>query len=248
VSGRLSGKRCLLTAAAAGIGRATALAFAREGADVLATDISKDGLAQLAAEAPGIAIRRLDVTSAAEIDALFAREGAFDVLFNCAGCVIGGALLDCDEAEWRRSFEVNVDGTYRMCRGALPGMLERGGGAIVNIASVASSITSVPGRAAYCATKAAVIGLTKSIAFDYAAQGIRCNAICPGTILTPSLQERVAARPGRYEDNLAVFVDRQPIGRLGTPEEVASLAVYLASDEAAFTTGQAHVIDGGWTI
>jgi 2-keto-3-deoxy-L-fuconate dehydrogenase len=248
MSGRLSGKRCLLTGAAAGIGRATALAFAREGAVVLATDISDEGLSRLMSEEPRIAARRLDITSPAEIDTLFAQEEAFDVLFNCAGCVLGGSLLECDEEDWRLSFQLNVDGTYRMCRGALPAMLERGGGAIINIASVASSITSVPNRVAYCASKAAVIGLTKSIAFDYAPRGIRCNAICPGTILTSSLRERIAARPGKWEDNLAPFVNRQPMGRLGTPDEVASLAVYLASDEAAFTTGQTLVLDGGWTI
>lgn len=248
MSGRLSGKRCLLTGAAAGIGRATALAFVREGAVVLATDISEEGLSHLTTEEPRIAARRLDVTSPAQINAMFAHEGAFDVLFNCAGCVLGGSLLECDEEDWQISFRLNVDGTYRMCRGTLPAMLERGGGAIINMASVASSITSVPNRVAYCASKAAIIGLTKSIAFDYAAQGVRCNAICPGTILTTSLQERIAARPGKWEENLAVFVDRQPMGRLGMPEEVASLAVYLASDEAAFTTGQTLVLDGGWTI
>lgn len=248
MSGRLQGKRCLLTAAAAGIGRETALAFAREGAVVIATDISADGLAQLAAEAPEIATRVLDVTSTDAVTALFADEPAFDVLFNCAGYVAAGTILDCEEADWARSFRINVDGSYRMCRGVLPAMLANGGGSIVNVASVASSITGAPNRFAYGATKAAVIGMTKAIAADFVSQGIRCNAICPGTVLTPSLQARVAALPGDYEDNLASFVGRQPMGRLGQPEEIAALALYLASDEAGFTTGQIHVIDGGWTI
>lgn len=248
MSGRLQGKRCLLTAAAAGIGRETALAFACEGAEVVATDLSAEGLAQLATDATGIATRVLDVTAADAVAALFAEEAAFDVLFNCAGYVAAGTILDCDEADWARSFRINVDGAYRLCRAALPGMLANGGGSIVNVASVASSITGVPNRFAYGATKAAVIGMTKAIAADFVGQDIRCNAICPGTVLTPSLQARVAALPGVYEDNLASFVGRQPMGRLGTPGEIAALALYLASDEAGFTTGQIHVIDGGWTI
>jgi 2-keto-3-deoxy-L-fuconate dehydrogenase len=247
MSGRLAGKRCLVTAAAAGIGRATALAFAREGADVLATDIAAPALDSLAAEAPGLRTSVLDVTSADAVERLFRDQLGFDVLFNCAGYVAAGTILDGDDADWSRSFRVNVDGTYRLCKAALPTMLAQRRGSIINVASVASSIIGVPNRCAYGATKAAVIGLTKAIAVDFVARGVRCNAICPGTVMTPSLRARIAALPGGFEENHASFVARQPIGRLGTPEEIAALAVYLASDESSFTTGQVHVIDGGWS-
>ncbi len=247
MSGRLQGKSILITAAAAGIGRASALACAAEGARVLAADIDAVALASLAAEQPAIATARLDVTDAKAITALVAAQPAFDVLFNCAGYVHAGGILDCDEDAWRRSFGINVDAMYRLCRAVLPGMLARGGGSIVNMSSVASSIKGVPDRFAYGATKAAVIGLTKAIAADHVRDGVRCNAICPGTVRTPSLAARVAALGGDEEAHWRAFEARQPMGRLGRAGEIAALMVYLASDESAFTTGQVHVIDGGWT-
>mgnify|MGYP003575632672 CR=1 FL=1 len=247
MSGRLAGKRCLLTAAGAGIGRETALAFAREGAEVVATDISAEALAALKADGLAIETRLLDVTDAGEVAAL-AEDPAFDVLFNCAGYVAAGTILECEPDDWARSFRINVDGAYRLIRALLPGMLAKGGGSIVNVASVSSSITGVPNRFAYGSSKAAVIGLTKHVAVDFVARGIRCNAICPGTVMTPSLQQRIEAQPGGYEANLGAFVARQPMGRLGNPAEIAALAVHLASDESAFTTGQAFAVDGGWTI
>jgi len=244
MSGRLQGKACLVTAAGQGIGRATAERFAEEGAQVLATDINDAALATLP---PGIETRRLDVTDAAAIAALFAERPAFDVLFNCAGYVHQGTILDCTEDEWRFAWDLNVTAMYRLCKAALPGMMARGGGSIVNMSSVASSLKGVPGRFAYGATKAAVIGLTRSIAADFIGQGVRCNAICPGTVETPSLGERMAALGGEPAEVRAGFVARQPMGRLGRPREIADLAVYLASDESSFTTGQTHVIDGGWS-
>lgn len=243
---RLKGKVCLVTAAAQGIGRETALRFAREGADVLAVDISEDGLEALAAGQAGIRVMRVDVTDAREVADLGSNT-AFDAVFNCVGYVHHGSILDCDEQDWQRSFSLNVDSMYRVCRAVLPAMLERRSGAIVNMSSVASSVTGVPARFAYGATKAAVIGLTKSIAADFVDKGIRCNAVCPGTIRTPSLEQRIAALPGDYQANWQAFVGRQPVGRLGEATEVAALVAYLASDEAAFTTGAIHVIDGGWT-
>jgi 2-keto-3-deoxy-L-fuconate dehydrogenase len=247
MSGRLSGKYALITAAGAGIGRATALAFAKEGAKVLATDINADALASLAAEHASITTRTLDVTQAEQIKALVRESGPLDVLFNCAGYVHAGTILDTDEASWQRSFAINVDSMFQLCKAVLPGMLERGKGSIINMSSVASSIKGVPNRFAYSTTKAAVIGLTRSIASDFVARGIRCNAICPGTVKTPSLGDRVRALGGDEEANWRSFVQRQPMGRLGEPEEIAALALYLASDESAFTTGTVHVVDGGWS-
>lgn len=247
MSARLEGKRCLLTAAGAGIGRASALAFAREGADVLATDIDATALQSLANENSAIRIATLDVTDPVQIAALVEANPVIDVLFNCAGYVHAGTILDTDEGAWTRSFAINVDSMFRLCKAVLPGMLDRGHGSIVNMASAASSVKGVPNRFAYSATKAAVIGLTKAIAADYVAGGVRCNAICPGTVKSPSLEQRVAALGGDRDAVWKSFIDRQPMGRLGTPEEVAALAVYLASDESSFTTGAIHVIDGGWT-
>ena len=245
-TGRLAGKRALITAAANGIGRETALAFAREGAQVLATDVSDAGLARLKAENPELDTVLLDVTSPAAVSELFAQR-SFDVVFNCAGWVHQGTIEDCDEAAWSRSFQINVDSMYRICRAAIPQMLKGGGGSIVNMSSVASSVKGAPNRFAYGATKAAVIGLTKSIAADYAARGIRCNAVCPGTVHTPSLEDRVAAISGAPAEVWKGFIGRQPMGRLGKPAEIAALVLYLASDESAFTTGGAFVVDGGWS-
>ncbi|RAN76996.1 NAD(P)-dependent oxidoreductase [Bacillus sp. SRB_336] len=247
MNGRLSGKHALLTAAGAGIGRATALAFARAGARVIATDIDAGALASLAAEHPSIATQVLDVTDRDAITALVGDAGPLDVLFNCAGYVHAGTILDTDEDSWRRSFSINVDSMFRLCKAVLPGMLERGKGSIVNMASVASSIKGVPNRCAYGATKAAVIGLTRSIAGDFVARGVRCNAICPGTVKSPSLEQRVRALGGDQDAAWRSFTDRQPMGRLGRPEEIAALALYLASDESSFTTGTIHVVDGGWS-
>ena len=244
-SRRLAGKRALVTAAGAGIGRATALAFAAAGAEVLATDIDASALSSLAGEHPGIRTQVLDVTDAAAVAAV--AKNPVDVLFNCAGFVHAGTILDTDESAWRRSFAINVDSMYHLCRAVLPGMLERGQGSIVNMSSVASSIKGVPNRFAYGATKAAVIGLTRSIAADFVSRGVRCNAICPGTVKTPSLGERVRALGGDEATVWKSFTDRQPMGRLGEPGEIAALAVYLASDESSFTTGTVHVIDGGWS-
>jgi 2-keto-3-deoxy-L-fuconate dehydrogenase len=247
VSGRLAGKACLVTAAGQGIGRATALAYADEGASVIATDIDAQSLDGLSRERPEIQTHVLDVTDAAAIETLVRALARVDVLFNCAGCVAQGALLECSPEEWRRSFALNVDSMFFLCRAVLPGMVKRGGGCIVNMSSVASSVKAVPNRFAYSASKAAVIGLTKSIAADYVAHGIRCNAICPGTVMTPSLRQRAAAGGPDEEASLQQFKARQPMGRLGEPREIAALAVYLAAEESAFTTGAIHVIDGGWT-
>ncbi|HXE65857.1 MAG TPA: SDR family oxidoreductase [Rhodanobacteraceae bacterium] len=247
MSARLAGKHCLLTAAGAGIGRATALAFAREGAQVLATDVDAAALQSLAAENDAIRTAALDVTDATQIGALADAHSVIDVLFNCAGWVHAGTILDTDDDAWRRSFAINVDSMFHLCKAVLPGMLARGKGSIVNMASAASSVKGVPNRFAYGATKAAVIGLTKAIAADYVARGVRCNAICPGTVKSPSLEQRVAALGGDSDAVWKSFIARQPMGRLGTPEEIAALAVYLASDDASFTTGAIHVIDGGWT-
>ena len=245
MSGRLAGKRALVTAAGAGIGRAIALAFAAEGADVLASDIDAAGLAALSG-VQGLRTRRLDVTDPEAIGALFAEEPAFDVLVNAAGRVDDGTVLQCSDAVWDLAFDLNVRSMHRMIAAAVPGMLTKGGGSIINIGSVASSIKGVTNRYVYSATKAAVIGLTKAVAVDFVAQGIRCNVICPGTVDTPSLAGRIATAADP-EAARRDFMARQPSGRFGTPQEVASLALYLASDEATFTTGAVHVIDGAWS-
>ena len=245
--GRLNGKTALLSAAGQGIGRASALAMAREGARVTATDINPDTLATLAEEAEGLALetRLLDVRDPDAVTALAAALPAPDVLFNCAGFVAHGTILDCDEDTWAFNLDLNMTAMYRMIRAFLPGMLAAGGGSIINMASVASSIIAAPNRFVYGATKAGVIGMTKSVAADFVTQGIRCNAICPGTVQSPSLEDRISAM-GDYDTARAAFIARQPMGRIGTAEEVAALVVWLASDESAFVTGQAHVIDGGW--
>lgn len=243
---RLAGKHALITAAGQGIGRETALMFAREGAAVLATDINPASLESLAMEADNIQTATLDVTSKEAIDKLIANLKPLDIVFNCAGFVANGSLLDCSEADWYRSFSINVDSMFHVCRAALPAMLRQGSGSIINMSSVASSVKGVPNRFAYGATKAAVIGFTKALAADYVTQGIRCNAICPGTVQSPSLDERLR-QTGDYERAKAEFVARQPMGRIGDPKEIAALATYLASPEAAYTTGTIHVIDGGWS-
>jgi 2-keto-3-deoxy-L-fuconate dehydrogenase len=242
--GRLSGKRVLITAAGQGIGRASALMMAKEGAHVIATDVNESTLATLASD--NIETRILNVRDPASIAAARDAAGNIDVLFNCAGFVAAGTILDCDEDQWAFSLDLNMTAMYRMCKTFLPGMIENGGGSIINMASVASSVVGAPNRFVYGATKAGVIGLTKSIAADYITKGIRCNAICPGTVESPSLEQRLHAT-GDYTAARAAFVARQPIGRIGNPEEIAALVVYLASDESSYTTGTAHIIDGGWS-
>ncbi len=239
---RVASKKILVTAAAQGIGRATAELFAREGATVIATDINGDLLAELV----GCRIETLDVTDQSAIEALVERIGAVDVLFNCAGFVHSGTILDCEESDWDFSFDLNVKSMYRMAKACLPLMLEAGGGNIINMSSVASSVRGIPNRFVYSASKAAVIGLTKSLAADFVTSNIRCNAICPGTVHSPSLQQRLAAT-GDYEAAYREFTARQPMGRIGEPQEIANLALYLASDDSAFSTGQIHIIDGGWS-
>ena len=245
MTARLKNKRTLITAAGQGIGFSTALAFANEGAEVVATDINPDTLNSLSNENPRIETRLLDVTKPQEIQQIAEETGPIDVLFNCAGFVHHGTILDCEENDWEFSFNLNVRSMYRMIRAFLPAMLEAGGGNIINMSSVASSVMGLPNRFVYGASKAAVIGLTKSVAKDYIKQGIRCNAICPGTVESPSLQERIKAQGGNLEEVRAAFIARQPIGRIGTPEEIAAIALYLASDESAYTTGVAFSIDGG---
>lgn len=244
MTGRLEGKTAIVTAAGQGMGRATVLAFLREGARVFATDIDAAKLETLSDHA-GVSLRKLDVLNPEEIKGFAKDIDAPDILFNCAGYVHNGTILDCDEDAFDFSVNLNVRAMYRMIRAFLPGMIERGGGSIVNMASVASTVIAAPNRFIYGTTKAAVIGLTKSVALDYVTKGIRANAICPGTVESPSLQDRMRAQ-GDYDQARAAFISRQPMGRLGTAEEVAELVVYLASNEAAFMTGNAIVIDGGW--
>jgi len=246
VSGRLHGKTAVVTAAAQGIGRAAALAFAREGAAVVATDVNLGKLSELAGT-PGIQVRQLDVTDDAAIAALAAEVPPPDVLLNAAGFVANGTILDCTQKDWDFSFGLNVRSMYKMIQTLLPRMLEHGGGSIVNIASVAGSVKGIPNRFVYGATKAAVIGLTKSVAIDFIKRGIRCNAVCPGTVDTPSLGDRINAFADPVQAR-ADFIARQPMGRLGTAEEIAELCVYLGSDETRFMTGQTVIIDGGITI
>ncbi len=249
MAGRLTGKTAFITAAAQGIGRATALAYAAEGARVVATDLNEAKLAEIAGDA--ITVHRLDATQAPDIARVAAAAGPVDVLFNCAGFVHQGTILDATDAEWDFAFALNVRSMFHTIRAFLPGMVEAGRGSIINMSSAASSIKGAPNRFAYGTTKAAVIGLTKSVAADFVKQGIRCNAICPGTVQTPSLDDRIAANAaaaGSLEAARTGFIARQAMGRLGTPEEIAALAVYLGSDETQFITGQTVVIDGGWTL
>ena len=238
---RLQGKTALITAAGQGIGRATAECFAREGARVIATDINAAALEDINTETAV-----LDVTDSAAVQTLAQKLGPVNILFNCAGYVHSGTILDCEEEQWQRSLDINVTSMYRTIRAFLPGMIGAGGGSIINMSSVASSIKGVPNRCAYGMTKAAVIGLTKAVAADYVGQGIRANAICPGTVQTPSLEQRLRDT-GDFDAAYQAFVSRQPMGRMGTAEEIAQLALYLASDDSAFTTGTINVIDGGWT-
>ena len=242
-SDRLSGKTAIVTAAGSGIGRASAEAFARAGARVFAADIDAAAVKTVA----GCEGHVLDARDPKAIAELAGRVGNVNVLFNCAGVVPGGTVLTVEPEKWVAAFDLNVHAMFHMIRAFLPGMVAAGGGSIINMSSVASSITGVPDRCAYGTTKAAVIGLTKSVAADFVAQGIRCNAICPGTVDTPSLQSRLHAY-GDYAKTRAEFEARQPMGRFGKPEEIAALAVHLASDESGFTTGQIHIIDGGWMI
>jgi len=243
----LAGKTALVTAAANGIGRASAEALAARGATVIATDIDGDGVARLAEGTDRINAHRLDVLDADAVAALIADLPPVDILVNCAGWVHDGSILDCDDAVWDRSFELNAKALFRLTKAVLPGMLERGAGSIVNIASIVSSEKGAPRRFAYGASKAAIIGMTKSIAADFVKDGIRCNAICPGTVQSPSLEDRLRAT-GDFDKALASFTARQPMGRLGKPEEIAAMVCYLAGDLAGFTTGQAFAVDGGWSI
>jgi 2-keto-3-deoxy-L-fuconate dehydrogenase len=249
MAGRLQGKTAVVTAAAQGIGHASALAFAREGARVIATDLNAEKLGALTKEqgGAGIVTRKLDATDSAGITALASEIGPVDVLMNCAGFVHHGTVLDTSERDWDFSMTLNVKSMYFTIRAFLPGMLKKGKGSIVNVASGASSVRGVPNRFVYGTSKAAVIGLTKSVATDFIKQGIRCNAICPGTIQTPSLDDRIAAL-GNVEEARKAFIARQPMGRLGTAEEVAALALHLASDESGFTTGAIHIVDGGFSL
>jgi 2-keto-3-deoxy-L-fuconate dehydrogenase len=240
----LQNKTALITAAAQGIGRASAEALARAGVRVIATDVNEGKLEELRG-IQGVTIRKLDVLDEKSVAAVVAEVGAVDILFNCAGIVHNGSLLDCTDKELDFAYELNVKAMVRTIRAVLPGMLARNDGCIINMSSVASSIKGVPTRFVYTTTKAAVIGLTKSVAADYIGRGIRCNAICPGTVETPSLQDRLRAQ-GDYEKARTAFVARQPIGRVGRPEEIADLVVYLAA--ATYTTGQIHIIDGGWAL
>lgn len=245
--GRLEGKRALITAAAQGIGRASALAMAREGAHVTATDVNMDSLAEIASD--NIKVVKLDVRDEDAVKKTVSNADA-DILFNCAGFVHHGTVLDAKADEWDFAMDLNVKAMFRTIQAALPGMLERGGGSIINMSSACSSVIAAPNRFIYGTSKAAVIGLTKSVALDFIKEGIRCNCICPGTVESPSWHDRVKALGedmGSYDAALEAFVSRQPMGRVATADEIAALVVYLASDESAFTTGQPHIIDGGWS-
>lgn len=242
MSASLEGKTAIVTAAGQGIGRATAERFVNAGARVHALDINEETLMSL----DGVEPTLLDVTDLSAVSVFTEKLPRVDVLFNCAGFVHDGTVLDCDEADWDFSFNLNVKSMYGLIRSVLPKMIAQQKGSIINMASVASSIKGVPNRFAYGATKAAVIGLTKSVAADFVTDGIRCNAICPGTVHSPSLEDRLKAS-GDYESAYAAFVSRQPMGRIGDPAEIAELALYLAADSSSFTTGQCHVIDGGWS-
>jgi 2-keto-3-deoxy-L-fuconate dehydrogenase len=244
MANRLTAKKALVTAAGQGIGRATALAFAAEGASVVASDIDEAKLLDLP---DTIERRRLDVTDKKAVATLALELGELDVLFNCAGFVHHGTILDCNDADWDFTLDLNLKAMYRIIRAFLPAMLAAGGASIINMSSSVSAIKAAPNRFVYGVSKAGIIGLTKSVAIDFVREGIRCNAICPGTVASPSLEQRIAAQGGSDVVRRA-FIDRQPMGRLGTPEEIAALAVYLASDESAFTTGTIHVIDGGFTL
>jgi 2-keto-3-deoxy-L-fuconate dehydrogenase len=246
MSFRLSGKRAVITAAGQGIGRATTEAFEREGAEVIATDINEESLRTL----KNCKVQRLDVTDSTAVQGFARDTGTIDILFNCAGHVHSGSILECTDRDWEFAFAINARAMFWLIKAFLPGMLEKGAGSIVNMSSFASSVKGVPNRFVYGTSKAAVIGLTKSVAADFVTRGIRCNAICPGTVDSPSLGDRIAKQA--VDQNTSAdeirksFIDRQPMKRLGKPEEIAGLAVYLASDESAFTTGQIHIIDGGW--
>jgi 2-keto-3-deoxy-L-fuconate dehydrogenase len=247
MAGKLEGRVALVTSAGQGIGRSSAIALAREGAKVFATDIREDLFKDISKEHPGITGFGLNVLEQAAVDAALKRTGPIDILFNCSGFVHNGTVLDCEEKDWDFSFDLNVKAHYRMIKAYLPGMLAKGKGNVINMASVASSIKGAPNRFVYGASKAAVIGLTKALAADFVAKGIRCNAICPGTVETPSLYDRMRAQ-GDFEKAKAAFIARQPMGRMAQPEEIAEMVIYLASDDSAFITGQALVIDGGWSI
>jgi 2-keto-3-deoxy-L-fuconate dehydrogenase len=247
MAGKLEGRVALVTSAGQGIGRSSAIALAREGAKVFATDIREDLFKDISKDHPGITGFGLNVLEQSAVDAALKRTGPIDILFNCSGFVHNGTILDCEEKDWDFSFDLNVKAHYRMIKAYLPGMLAKGKGNVINMASVASSIKGAPNRFVYGASKAAVIGLTKALAADFVAKGIRCNAICPGTVETPSLYDRMRAQ-GDFEKAKAAFIARQPMGRMAQPEEIAEMVIYLASDDSAFITGQAFVIDGGWSI
>ena len=246
--GRLAGKTAFLTAAGQGIGRSTALAFQREGARVFASDVNADLLEKLKAEAPEITTMVVDARDTDAVNAAANEVGPVNVLFNCAGFVHHGTILETTEKDWDLSYDLNCKSLWRTLRAFLPAMIENGGGSIVNMSSAAQTIKAAPNRALYASTKAAVAALTKSVAVDFVKDGIRCNCICPGTVQSPSLEERIKAMSGTYEENRAAFVARQPMGRIAEPEEIAMLALYLASDESGFTTGTESLIDGGWSL
>ncbi|MCC7483229.1 MAG: SDR family oxidoreductase [Hyphomicrobiales bacterium] len=247
MAGKLEGRVALVTSAGQGIGRASAIALAREGAKVFATDIREELFMNISKEHSGITGFKLNVLEQAEVDAALKRTGPIDILFNCSGFVHNGTVLDCEDKDWDFSFDLNVKAHYRMIKAYLPGMLAKGKGNVINMASVASSVKGAPNRFVYGASKAAVIGLTKALAIDFVSKGIRCNCICPGTVETPSLYDRMRAQ-GDVEKAKAAFIARQPMGRMAQPEEIAEMVVYLASEDTAFITGQALVIDGGWSI